>query len=565
MLRDRHLPSEDLAGPPPPEAVKSRLPSIVWLVPIVALLLAGWLAYRTLSERGPLVSMTFDNADGLEAGKTQIKYRDVQIGSVETISIADDLGHVVVTARMDRDIAPHLTEQAKFWVVRPRVGLGGVSGLGTLVSGAYVAMEPGRGGEAQRAFTGLEQPPVIPSNEPGTQFVLTADSIGSIDRGSPVYFRDIPAGTVLDYKLTEDQQAFEISVFVQQPYDASVNRASKFWNAGGFEAGFGTDGFQVSVTSLETLLIGGVAFETGPAGRDMAQAPAGTEFPLYANRLKAEEADFSERVPFLVYFEGSVRGLREGAPVELRGLRVGSVTGIRLTFDQASGRVRIPVTLGIEPARLMRLSDQAPAATAQAMYANAEEFVREGLRAQLKSGNLLTGEMLVALDFHEDVPAATLGKGDAYPVIPAVPEEIEAITASVSGILDKLSSLQIEPLIEDLRKTTQAIGDVAGSEGTQEAVASIQAAAASLQATLQTIQGDAAPTLSSIRAAARSAQNAAASVDGLVGRNAPLPSETSQLMRELTSAARSIRVFADYLERHPEALIQGKRGYGYGQ
>jgi paraquat-inducible protein B len=548
MLEDRPSAPE---GDELPEARigRRRGISLVWLIPLVAGAIAIWLGYTTLSEQGPTVTINFESAEGLEAETTRVKYKEVDVGLVEEVELSDDLSHIVVTARIDRNLEDHITEGTRFWIVRPRIGASGVSGLGTLLSGAFIEMDPGEGAPTD-TFSGLEEPPPISSDVPGTKYVLQAESLGWVERGSPIYFRDIQVGQVLSYQLAEDQRALEVQVFVNAPHDQLVRDDSRFWNASGIELSVSAAGFDVRVQSLAALLAGGIAFDTPSLARPGEQAAAGSEFPLFESFTSVGEAQFTEKIPYLVSFDGSVRGLSPGAPVEFRGIKIGRVNNVSLSADPATGSVRIPVTIEIEPQRVGIEGDMSDVEPFQMMAA----LVERGLRAQLRQGNLLTGELYVALDFHPHAQEAKLDMSGEHPVIPSVPTDIEALTASLTGILDKLAALPLEGLVTDLRSTVQSINAVASSDDTGQAVAALSEAAVGLQALVAKLDQQAGPLLGQAR-------STLAAAEGLVGANSQTRYDVSAMLRELTSAARSIRVFADYLERHPEALIRGKAGY----
>ncbi len=530
-----------------------RWPSVVWLIPLVAGAIALWLGVTTLQQRGPLVTITFDSAEGLAAGKTRVRYKDVEVGTVTAVDLTDDLSRVRLEARMDAGIAEHLNEGTRFWVVRPRIGASGVSGLETLVSGAYVALDPGPG-EPARAFEGLATPPPIRSDRPGTRFVLRTDELGGVGRGSPVLYRGILVGQVLDRRLAEDRESFVVPIFVDAPHDQLVRPDSRFWNAGGIDVDFGSDGLRVSLQSLEALVAGGVAFDTPGIGRPGEPAAADLAFPLYRDFESIGEAAFTETVSYTVLFEGSVRGLAVGAPVEFRGIRIGEVTSVRLVVDRQAERVRIPVEIALQPERVT-----VRGAAGEAGAADPEPFVaglvERGLRAQLRIANLLTGEMLVSLDFYPDAPAATLATTDTrFPVLPSVPTDIEAITASVTAVLNKVAALPLEDLVADLQGAVASIEALAGAPATLEAVDSLNAAAASLESLLGAVEGEVGPLLAQ-------AESTLEAADTMLGPRSEVRYSVTQLLDELTRAARSIRLFADYLERHPEALIRGRTGF----
>ena len=335
-----------------------------------------------------------------------------------------------------------------------------MSGLGTLLSGAYVEFDPGEGQPA-RDFVGLAEPPPITSEVPGTQFVLRTDKLGSIGRGAPVYYRSIAVGQVLGYELAEDKKGLTVKVFVDAPNDQLVRPSSRFWNASGVNVSVGADGVDVAMESLEALVAGGIAFDTPDIDQPGEPAASGTEFPLFANLREVTEAGFTQRIPYLVHFDGSVRGLRAGAPVEFRGIRVGTVTDVRLEIAPEQNALRIPVTLEIEPQRFG--VERAP----KEPYAVMAALIERGLRAQLKSGNLLTGELMVDLDFHPESPPAKLDRSGTYPEIPAIPAQLEALEASVTAVLNKLAALPLPDLVADLRRTIQGVDGLVTSPDTR--------------------------------------------------------------------------------------------------
>jgi paraquat-inducible protein B len=534
---------------PDVEIEKRRGISLVWLVPLVAGAIAIWLGYTTLRERGPTITIRFETAEGLEAGKTPVKYKEVAVGVVDHVELSEDLSHILVTAELSKGVEQHVTGGTRFWIVRPRIGASGVSGLGTLLSGAYVEMDPGEG-EPTTDFTGMEEPPPISSDVPGTRYLLHADGLGGVGRGSPVYFRDVEVGQVLGYTLAEDQRGLDVQIFIRAPQDQLVRTDSRFWNTSGIDLSFTAGGIDLRVQSLQTLLAGGIAFDTPSVSRPGEQASAGSEFPLFESFASVGEAQYTDKIRYLVLFDGSVRGLSRGAPVEFRGIQIGKVTDISLQADPQTGAIRIPVAIEIEPQRVAVGGEMADLEPFQMMTM----LVERGLRAQLKQGNLLTGELYVALDFHRNAPKAELDMNAEHPVIPSVPTDIEALTASVSGILDKLAALPLEDLITDLRSTTQSINALASSPGTEQTVAALSDTAVGLQALVQKLDQQLGPLLGQAR-------STLAAAEGLVGADSQTRYDVSAMLRELTSAARSIRLFADYLERHPEALIRGKAGY----
>jgi len=530
----------------PEVAVKTRSGfSIVWLVPLVAAAIAGWLAYTTLTEKGPEITISFKTAEGLEAGKTKIKYKDVEIGKVDDVVLSDDLSKVIVSASMHKGTGPHLTKATRFWVVRPRLGAGGVSGLGTLVSGAYIEMDPAEGEEATE-FVGLEVPPVVQSGAAGTEYKLRADRLGSISRGSPIAYRGIDVGEVMGYELAADSNEVHFLVFVKAPYDQLIKADTRFWNASGIDVSMGANGVNVEMESLQSLLTGGIAFQTPAYALSKPPAEKGASFDLYRNRAAIGEAELTEKHPFLLHFDGSVRGLEVGSPVEMRGIKIGTVSDIKLVFDPKSETPRIPVTIVIEPERIARTGGKRAFAD---LYQGAKVAVKHGLRAQLKTGSLLTGSLYVDLDYYPDAPPEELEMGGEYPEIPTVPTELAAITKSVNGILEKIASLPLDQLVGDMSNMVQSTQKLINSPDVRQTMDSLRVTAVTSEAAVKQLE-----------ATLKQAESALASADSLIGPKSQVRYDAVEMMKELRSAARSIRVLTDYLERHPEALIQGKGG-----
>ncbi len=348
--------AEHLRSPadlPEAQVVNRDRISLVWLLPVLAVLVGGWLAYKTLSERGPIITVEFKTAAGLTAGKTKVKFKDVDIGDVTAIDVSDDLSKVIVTAELTHGSEKFLTDQTRFWVARPRVTASRVSGLETLLSGAFIAIDPVGAGKEQRHFVGLPEPPVITTDEPGTSFRLRSPTLGSLNLGSPVYYRHIRVGQVIDFELDKDGRAVTIEVFVTQPHDKLVLTNTRFWNASGIDMKLSADGISLDTESLLSVLLGGVAFDNPDTIESLGEAANADQFfPLYPNRAEAHERVYLDKERYLLIFGGSVRGLNIGAPVVLRGIKVGQVLDIQLKFDVDKLDFYIPVLIEIEPERI---------------------------------------------------------------------------------------------------------------------------------------------------------------------------------------------------------------------
>jgi paraquat-inducible protein B len=568
-----------------PEAVVStrrRQISIVWFVPLVALLIGGWLVYKTLSEKGPTITVSFKSAEGLEAGKTKIKYKNVELGQVTQIHLTPDLSQVLVTAELDKATENFLSANTRFWIVRARVAAGQVSGLGTLFSGAYIGLDPGKPGLPGTQFVGLETPPVVTTDLPGRHFRLNASRLGSLDIGAPVYFRQIKVGQVIGFNLEEDGQAVTVKIFINDPVDKHVFKNTRFWNASGLDVAIDANGIRVNTESLVTILIGGIAFDTPTNLEPGGPAEDGDTFELYESRERIFDKTYTDKTRWLLYFEGSVRGLTVGSPVEFRGIPIGQVLDINMEFDAAKEAFLIPVLIEIEQERIKVIGkmEMDPADRKQ----RNDYLVAQGMRAQLKTGSLITGQLFVELDFHPDAEPAQINWEGRYPQMPTVPTSMDEITTSLTQLLKKLEKLPIEQIGNDLRDTVQGAKRLVNSAELQESIAALnqtlnqaqqfaatlnkvitpelRSAVANLNTTLkhtrQLAQNFDKTVVPELDATLKEAQATLNAIKGSVSKDSQLYYELMRVLKELTGAARSIRMMADYLERNPDALIYGK-------
>lgn len=539
-----------------PQAVairRSRI-SIVWLIPLVALAIGGWLAYKTFSGQGPIVTIDFNSATGLQAGKTKVKFKDVDVGEVTAIDVNPDLKTVRVTARLKYGSAHYLTQNTRFWVERPRVTASRVSGLETLLSGAYIAIDPVTEGDEARAFVGLEEPPLFTTAEAGKRYVLRSATLGSLNIGSPVYYRQIQVGQVVGYRLDPEGRAVDIEIFVSAPHDRVVLNHTRFWNASGLDFSVSANGVKVDTESLLSVLIGGVSFDSPDTiEADRTPAAADAVFPLYPSRDQAHAKTYAVKERYLLFFQGSVRGLSVGAPVVLRGITVGQVLDVQLQFSVDDFEFHIPVLVEIEPDRVGIRGDSRKLNRGDVI----QRLVGMGLRGQLKTGSLLTGELYVDLDFHKDVPPQPVVRYGDYEVLPTVPATLEVATNRVNSILAKVDALPFEQIGKDVAQTAANANRILSSAQLQGAIAETQGALAEVRKTAERLNATIAPELS---AALNQTTATLKDAQDVVAENSPIYIEMRRMFQELSAAARSVRVFADYLERHPEALLKGKAG-----
>ncbi len=255
--------------------------SLIWCVPAIAALVAIVLVVQNLQKFGPAITIQFDNANGLDANQTVIRYRGIRIGSVKSVQLTSDLQHVEVRARLERSAAGMARAGSLFWIVRPEVGTAGVHALETIVSGPYIEVLPGDAkGKAQDRFVGANEPPVIQEQKNGTEFILQASQIRSLGADSPVYFRGLMAGKVLYLDLGEDSKHVNVHVLLKPGFSPLVHRNTVWWNAGGIDINWHLlSGLNMSAENLKSLVTGGITFAT-PNDAE-GNAPPGTEFTLY--------------------------------------------------------------------------------------------------------------------------------------------------------------------------------------------------------------------------------------------------------------------------------------------
>ncbi len=532
--------------------------SPIWAVPIVAILIGGWLVYQTISKQGPKITIEFESADGIEEGKTKIKFRDVQVGLVEIVRIKEDLSGVIITAEMKKEAAPSLTEKSRFWVVRPRIGARGISGLSTLVSGAFIEIDPSADGDSARAFVGLETPPLINTDAPGSKYLLLTDRLGSYSTGSPIYYRGLEVGEVLGHESHENRKEFLVHIFIHAPHDQVVRDDSRFWNASGINVSIGADGMKLQIESLQTLALGGLAFDTPGDVNSGSKSVGGTKFRLHHSKDVIEEAKFTQKIRWILYFDGSVRGLSEGAPVEFKGIRVGTVADVHLEVDSGKTGFQIPVLIDIEPQRVQvrKGTDVGALVPRDDHIANIKGFINAGLRARLRSGNLLTGQLFVDLDFHKGKTPVLRGNGN-YPEIPTIPSSIEEITRSLTALLDKMQALPLDKLITSLTSTVEGAERLVNSKEVSGALVSMERTLATLDRVMTNFDENLSPTAQSTLSEAHQTLK---TIREAVSTESPLRYDLESMLQELAAASRSIRLLAEYLESNPNALIYGKGG-----
>ena len=439
-----------------------RTVSKIWLIPIVTLFIAIWMMYYKWSNQGPLITIEFSTATGLEAGKTKIKTRDVDIGVVKNIVLSKDLSGVIVTVRMDKDVESILHADNQFWIVSPNVSLSGVSGLGTILSGPYINMALGTEPQLSEHFVALETPPVTPAGTPGLHVTLNSESEFAYKKGDPVIYRGIKVGEFEDIFFNFEERVVYYNTFIQAPYHDLITTNTKFWDVSGVQIELGASGVKVSTGSIESLLTNGVTFGV-PEG--MATGEKITErsfFDIHPSYAEASEERFKLSAKFIIFVKDTVRGLQVGAPVEYRGLVVGEVLSINEIENQPNRLLEqgydIPVVIGIQPGRVQRPD------TPEGVTFISEQvalWVEKGLRATLKTGNLLTGALFVDLQHYPDSPATEVTLALGFKTIPTMTGEFSQITEKVSAILDNINQIKMQAISDNANDMLDKIGQAA--------------------------------------------------------------------------------------------------------
>jgi paraquat-inducible protein B len=551
---DSQLPPDDEPAQPR-VAGKNRLRlSLVWVVPIVAVIAGIILGARTWLGTGPTITIAFRTAEGLEPGRTEVRFKEVVVGRLQRVELSPDRERVLATVTLDAKASNMAVEDTRFWVVRPRIGATGISGLGTLLSGAYIGVDAGVSKNEQRRFTGLEVPPFVLRGEPGRSFVLEARQLGSLEVGSPVYYRRTRVGRVVGYELDALKDALTVLVFIESPYERLVTLESRFWNASGIDLTVDSKGLTVNTESLTSVLAGGIGFGPVEGAAPSAQAPDGHHFRLHRDRRTALRAPDGTPLQVRMVFDRPPRGLDIGAPVELLGFELGSVQHMTLQYDAKRASFPVEVLAELYPQRLGRLQDQFAAGRPAAARPDAwfvKRLVDHGLRAQVRSVNLLTGQQVVALDFAPRAPRVAVDVAERPLALPTLPDGGGEVQQQVADIVKRLDRVKFDEIGAELQALLQSA---------RRSSDSLQQTLANANATIDRLTPEAQQALVEVRKALASAESALTSLDRNVAQpDAPLQRNANQTLVELQRAARALRVLGEYLQLHPESLLRGKK------
>jgi paraquat-inducible protein B len=536
-------PVDELPEALPDRRHRLRLP-FVWILPAIVIVAGAFVAVHEKLAEGIAIEITFRTADDLEPNKTKISYKAVEIGQVKSIRVSKDRKDVIVEAHIHRDARDYLVQDTRFWVVRPRVTGAAISGLGTLVSGAYISVDVGHSSVPARSFTGLEVPPIVTSGLPGREYVLHAKDIGSLSIGSTVFYRHLAAGQVVAYVLDPSGDSVTIKVFINSPYDQFVTHDTRFWQASGIDMSIDSEGVKLHTESLASILQGGVAFQPIAGAARSPQSPEDSSFALYSDRERAMREPDTVAQTFVMYFQGSLRGLAVGAPVDLSGINIGEVKHLSVEYDRDAGVLRFPVEVDIFPQRIRgRPRTDRGAGWADDSdiggHAMIDSMVAHGMRAEIKTGSLLTGQKFVSVEVEKRASPDRVDWNEHPPIFPTAAGGLDEIQDSVGSIARKLDNVPFDQLSARLMATLAALQDTLKST----------------DQVLHQVNGSIAPQ---VTATLKEAEDAMKNAKEALSSEAPLQNDLGSTLLELSHAARSVSALADYLERHPEALIRGK-------
>ncbi len=522
--------------------------SPIWIVPIVALLIGLWLIYDNYTKAGKQITLSMTNAEGIEAGKTKIKVHSVDIGQVEQVTLSEDLGHIEVIARITPKAEPMLVKDTQLWVVKPRIGLEGISGLNTVISGAYIELQPGKSEEETDQFNVLDQPPISLNGAKGVHVNLIGKVGNALRVGDPVTYQGLRVGRVVSAVFDPKQRQMKHELFIEHPYDVLVTENSRFWTTVGIDVKLDSEGFKANIPTVESLIAGGVSFghaDDRPMGKPVVSE---TTFELYANEDAARQQIYDQFIEYVLLVDDTVRGLSKGAPVEFRGLRIGTVISVPWKFNSPERkkdfRYAIPVLIHLEPGRLAENGK----ADLQEWKDRMHHMLQRGLHATLKSGNLITGSVFVDLNMDQHVHKTyRTQRFEGLPVMPTTATNLAQIEQKLSDLLDKLNRLNVEPVLSGLDKNLQQ------SEKTMQEIRALSQQVNQLlnQPDVQQMPSNINQTMQDMRA---TMQELRGTLQGLSPESTAYQELTTTLQR-LDKALRDIQPLARTLNEQPNAIL----------
>ena len=535
--------SDETFSAPLVQRRKNGRPSAVWIVPLIALVAAGALAVRSYLDTGPTIHITFDTADGIEGGKSQVRYKNVPVGKVTSVDLTPDRHHIVATVKLTHGGASIATEDSQFWVERPRVGVGGVSGLGTLLSGAYIGVDVGTSTEEQKEFVGLEHPPGVTHDQHGTRFRLTTTAAGSLAPQSPIYIQRQSVGSILSIDIAKDGKSTDLEIFVSAPYDHLVTESTTFWNTSGLDVTLDASGLRVNTESLATVVAGGIEFGVRDQAPPTPPAKENTLFRLFPDYRHAMATPDINALPLEMRFDQPIRGTATGVNVEFEGVHIGEVLAIVPDYDEATRQFHFDARANVYPERLGRAYTKLVAEGSRRGLSGPQmlqSLVDRGLRAQLKSSNILTGAYYIDLAWFPDAkPSHVVTKDDVW-VVPTERGGTEQIQGHLESILAKVDRIPFEGIVADLDTATKHASTLLGHLDSN-----VMPAMQGVFVHAETAMGALRESLVSLR-------------DNVAAPDSEIQQSTRSTLEQLERAAYSLRTLADYLGAHPESLLRGR-------
>ncbi|MCM2679027.1 intermembrane transport protein PqiB [Echinimonas agarilytica] len=524
---------------------KMRISS-VWFVPVVAVLIGLWMFYKHVSELGPLVTITTVNADGLVAGKTTIKSRSVDIGMIESIELSSDYSHTIVKARLNKQVKGMLVQDSKFWVVKPRIGRGGVSGLSTLLSGAYIELRPGQSKTRITDYVLMEEPPLGEAGRQGISLHLFSGANKSLERGAPVHFKGFTIGQVEQASYDKEKQQVHYKIFIEAPFNELVSTNTAFWITSAFEVKMNAKGITFQLDSLESFINGGITFGLPDGSVPQGLAEDNANYELFANETIALEGSYRRFTPFVLFFEESIGGLVKDAPVEFRGVRVGTVVEVPYLryFDQDvfNPKGLIPVLIHIEYDRWNKFKSDLEG---DAWKSHIQEQVSKDMRATLMTGNILTGARYIDIsnspDVERDPYVIGLEQHVEEPIMHTRKGDLERVGNKINSLLDKVNALPLEPVLNNLNTTLKSANS---------AVKRLDSAVEKLD---RLIEADSDANNADLREVLQQLKQTLASYD----QGSPLYQDLRQSNQSLDQVMWELKPLLDTLNNKPDSLVFG--------
>lgn len=526
----------------------------VWWLPLIALLIVSFLGIQHFTSQGPLISIRFNDAEGIKIDKTKVRYKDLDIGRVEKIQLADSFQHVDVSIRMNKESEDLLRQNTKFWIVKPRISVTQISGLNTLLSGNYIAIDPDLNEKSQHrdTFVGLANPPVITSNEPGLHLTLLTSQASSLYPGTAIYYKGMQVGSVNRVYFSDDYLWVKADIFIAAPHDKLIKQTTKFWSTNGFSINTTGKGISIEMESFEALVSGGITFDTPISLTPKKTVTDGTEYILHKNKNQATELNYGNKHYYITYFNSSVQGLSTGSPVLVQGINVGKVKDVKIIYDSLKEKTQVTVLFEVYENRLglKKYSKNTDGII--------EKMISDGLRAKLEIDNLLTGGKHIALTFIDNLNNHTelvsIDKSTGYPIIPSAPESFNAIASGVSDLIKKINKLPLNNLANHLDELVVGANQTI-THDLKQTITELN----TLLAEGKTLSTSARKTLKQLN---KSVETLAHSVEETLSGyspDAPLYYNLNTTLTELNDTLRSLKQVSDTIDRTPNALIFGEK------